>query len=137
MMKAFGITRGLVGITGLFQLVLGILFWTGHARSLVNTHMAVGLLFVLSLWVLAGLSARAHAPSGLIIGTFAWGVVVVAFGMAQTRLVLGTYHWIVQVAHLLVGVIAMALAGRLQMAVRRTSGGRGAGVTGDPVAVHH
>lgn len=136
MMKALGITRGLVGITGLFQLVLGILFWTGHARSLVNTHIAVGLLFVLSLWVLAGLSARAHAPSGLVIGAFAWGVVVVAFGMTQSRLVLGPYHWTVQAAHLLVGIIAMALAGRLQMAVRRTSGGGGSGVPGHPVPVH-
>ena len=118
-MKTFGFARGLVGITGLFQLVLGIILWTGHLRGLVNLHMIVGSLFVLGLWVLAGAGGRARAPIGLVITTLLWGVIVLVFGMMQSRLVLGRHHWVVQVAHLLVGIIAMGLAGRLQMAVRR------------------
>ena len=118
-MKTFGFARGLVGITGLFQLVLGIILWTGHARSLVNVHMVVGSLFVLGLWVLAGAGGRARAPIPLVITTVLWGVIVLVFGMMQSRLLLGRLHWIVQAAHLLVGIIAMGLAGRLQMAVRR------------------
>ena len=122
-MKTFGLARGIVGITGLFQLVLGIILWTGHARSLVNVHMAVGSLFVLGLWVLAGAGARARAPLGIVFTTVVWGVVVLVFGMLQTRLLLGHIHWVAQVAHLLMGIIAMGLAGRLQMAVRRASSG--------------
>jgi hypothetical protein len=118
-MKTFGLARGIVGITGLFQLVLGIIFWTGHARSLVNVHMLVGLLFVLGLWVLAGVGGRMRASIGLVLTTVLWGVVVLVFGMVQTRLLLGRLHWIVQAAHLLMGIIAMGLAGRVQMAVRR------------------
>jgi hypothetical protein len=136
-MKTFGITRGLVGITGLFQLVLGVLFWTGHARSLVSVHMTVGLVFILSLWVLAGLSARAHAPIGLVVTTFVWGVVVLVFGMMQSRLVLGHNHWVVQATHLLTAIIAMALGGRLQMAVRRASGSAPPAAMGHPAPARH
>jgi hypothetical protein len=118
-MKTFGLARGVVGLTGLFQLVLGIILWSGHLRSLVNVHMAVGSLFVMGLWVLAGAGSRVRAPLALVLTTVVWGVVVLVFGMVQSRLLPGRIHWAVQVAHLLMGIIAMGLAGRLQMAVRR------------------
>jgi hypothetical protein len=38
--------------------------------------------------------------------------------MIQTRLLPGPGHWVVQVVHLLIGVVAMLVAGRLVRFVR-------------------
>jgi hypothetical protein len=114
MNKASIVVRTLVGITGLVQLTLGILFWTGHARSLVPVHMAIGSLFVLSLWGLAALSRRQGAPLGLVWAAVVWGLLLAIVGMTQMRILVGPLHWIVQVGHLLMAMIAMAMGGRFQ-----------------------
>ena len=93
------------------QIILGIGFWTGHWSGLVNVHMAVGLLFVLALWVIA-VQALTRAK-GLAAFALLWGVVIVAFGMTQQRLLIGDLHWIVRVLHLAVGLAAMSIAERL------------------------
>jgi len=118
MKTAILVTRGLVGITGLTQLVLGILFWTGHATSLVNLHMSLGYLFVLASWALAILCWRAGAPGGLAAAVLVWGFVVAGLGATQVGLLPGALHWIIRVAHLLVGIAAMGLAGRLSARTR-------------------
>jgi len=38
------VARGLVSITGLIQLALGIAFWSGHAKTLIPFHMITGLV---------------------------------------------------------------------------------------------
>ncbi len=55
----------LVRFTGLTLIVLGVFFWTGRALTLVPLHMRVGVVFVISLWALALLAARAGASRGL------------------------------------------------------------------------
>jgi hypothetical protein len=107
----------IVSITGLIQLVLGLLFWVGRAQTLISLHMVIGFLFVLSTWIIAGVGLRAGAGA-MAAFTLAWGVVVIALGMTQAQLFPGAYHWIVRVAHLAVGVVAMALAGRLSRQIR-------------------
>ena len=109
MRTAMMVTRGLVGLTGLIQVALGIVFWTGHARRLVGFHMITGVVFVLALWVLAGLSARAGAPIGLVVTTFVWGLVLPAFSMVQMSLLPGPWHWVIQATHLLTELVAMRL----------------------------
>jgi len=113
MKTAIVLTRGLVGITGLAQLALGVTFWTGHALSLVTLHMGVGVVFVLSLWTLAILSARAGAPMGLAIFALVWGALLPLVGMLQMQWLPGSAHWLVRTLHLLMGVAAMGLAGAL------------------------
>jgi hypothetical protein len=99
-----------VRLAGLVLLVLGIVIWTGHGDSLIRTHAALGVFFVLSLWIVAvlGLVARIGyvLPARLII----WGIVIGWFGISQQHLFPGTYHWIVRVLHLAVGMIAIGLA---------------------------
>ena len=46
------IARALISLFGITLVVLGILFWTGHALSLWQVHMTLGGLFVFSLWLL-------------------------------------------------------------------------------------
>jgi hypothetical protein len=115
-----------VGITGLFQIVLGLLFWTGVAQFLIPLHMVVGIVFVLALWTTAGLAIKARAPIGPIALAFAWGAVVILLGVAQAQILPGPNHWIIRVLHLAVGLAAMAQAGGLARRIRD-------GAAGEPV----
>jgi hypothetical protein len=101
--------RALISLFGIALVVLGILFWTGHALSLVTLHMRIGGLFVLCLWVLAvaGLLTRGSRSFAVIV--LIWSLIVPALGMTQVRLLPGPEHWVIQTTHLLVGIIAMGL----------------------------
>lgn len=113
--RALGI---LVGLTGLIQIVLGLLFWTGHADALVKVHIAIGLILVFSLWGLAGLAARAGVTPGLVWLAAIWGLIVPVLGLTQTRLLPGGTHWVIQVLHLLVGLAAIGLGQILAARIR-------------------
>jgi hypothetical protein len=103
----------LVGLTGLAQIVLGVLFWTGHALALIPLHTRVGYAFVILLWGLTALAARAGAAPGLAAFTFLWGLAVAVVGMLQARWLPGELHWVIRVLHLLIGLVALRLAGML------------------------
>jgi len=95
------------------QVIVGIGFWTGHWANLVNVHMAIGSLFVIALWVIAGIASAHGRPGRLVAFGFVWGVVVLALGMTQQGILIGSLHWIVRVLHLAVGIAAMPIAERL------------------------
>lgn len=95
------------------QIVLGIAFWSGHWTGLVNAHMAVGTLFVLALWGIAGIALAQRKAVGLAAFAFLWGVVVFALGMTQQGILVGDLHWVIRVVHLVVGVAALPIAERL------------------------
>ena len=116
------VARWVVGVTGVTQVALGVLFWGGRAYSLVPLHMAIGLAFVLAVWTLAALAARAGVKRGPVVLGALWGIVVLALGMTQGRLLPGPAHWVVKLLHLLVGVAAMALAARLTAEIRKRVG---------------
>ena len=96
-----------------FQVILGIGFWTGNWTGLRNLHMAVGALFVLALWAIAGMAISQRRSTGLATFAFVWGIVVVAFGVIQQQLLVGDLHWIIRVLHLAIGLAAMPIAERL------------------------
>ena len=100
----------LVRLSGLTLIVLGMLFWTGHALTLIPVHMLVGFVLVLSLWALAVLAARAGVHPGLVILAMLWGGLVPVLGLTQDRLLPGDAHWVIQVLHLLVGLGAIGQA---------------------------
>ena len=95
------------------QVILGLGFWTGHWVNLVNVHMAIGSLFVIALWVIAGIASARGRPGRLVGFGFVWGVIVLALGMTQQGILIGDLHWIVRVLHLAVGITAMPIAERL------------------------
>jgi hypothetical protein len=109
-----------VRLAGLILIVLGILFWTGHADSLVGVHTVIGIVLVLSLWVLATLASQSGVPAGLVAAAVGWGVVTIALGLTQERWLPGDAHWVIQVLHLLVGLGAIGLAETLGARIRRT-----------------
>jgi hypothetical protein len=102
----------------LILLVLGLLFWTGHALQLVPLHMAFGLVLVLGLWSLAAIAAMRDVPLPLVAGAVVLGLLVIALGVTQTRLLPGPAHWVVEVLHLLLGLGAMGLGERLASGAR-------------------
>jgi hypothetical protein len=107
-----------VRLFGLILIILGLFFWSGHALQLVNTHMLIGVLFVIALWVLSGVAIAARQSAGLIALGFIWGIVVLALGMTQRGLMVGSAHWVIQVLHLLVGLIAMGIGDNLARRIK-------------------
>jgi len=114
------IARLLLSLLGLALLVLGGLIWSGRAPSLVPLHMQLGVLFVVCLWVLVGLSFYARAGRGLAVLVLIWSLIVPVLGVAQLRLLPGPRHWVIQSIHLLVGLIAMGLGHALARPIGRS-----------------
>ena len=110
MKRTATIVKWLMAVSGIMQGTMGILFWTGNALDFVNLHMFLGLAIVLMLWLQAALGLRASAPIWLVGLAFLWGLIVPALGMTQARILPGSLHWIVQVAHLGIGIVAFVLA---------------------------
>lgn len=102
-----------IRITGIIQLILGILFWSGHAYTYVPVHMAIGSLLVLALWALAVVALIANVRRGLAAFELAWGLALAAFGAQQAMILIGPWHWVIRVVHLAMAISAMQLAGIL------------------------
>lgn len=98
------------------QIVVGIALWAGYWTSLVGLHMGVGSLFVLLLWILAGMALVRRRAVGLALFAIVWGIVLAGVGMAQRGIMIGDAHWIIRVVHLLIAMVAMPIAERLQRA---------------------
>ncbi len=113
--------RILVRLCGLILIILGIIFWTGHALGLISVHMVVGLLLAVALWVLAFLGARAKVGAGFVTLVAVWALIMVVFGAMQARLMPGTAHWVVQVLHLLIGIAALGMGDQLGLRLSRAA----------------
>jgi len=110
----------LVRLTGVVQLVLGLIIWAGSADGLIQVHMMIGVLFVLALWALAAVSFRV-AGAGLPVLTLVWGLLVAGLGMTQQQMMPGAAHWVIQVVHLLFGLVAIGLGEMLGARARRAT----------------
>jgi hypothetical protein len=116
------IASWVVRLGGLVMIVLGLLFWSGNALTLVNEHMTLGLLVVLALWVLAATAMQRGVHVGLVIAAFVVGLVVIGFGMAQTSLMSGATQVVVEiirVVHLLLGLTLISLGEIITARLRR------------------
>jgi hypothetical protein len=119
MQVAFTVAQWLVRICGILLLILGLLIWFEGMRQLIDTHMLLGLVFVISLWVLAFASTRLGASTGFAGGVAVMGLLVLLLGVTQTSILPGPYHWLIQLVHLLLGMAAMGMAESLAGGVRR------------------
>ncbi len=111
----------IIRVCGVIQIVLGLLFWTNNARTLVPLHMLVGSLLVLSLIALAVVAAIAGVGPGFVALAIAWALVTLLLGLTQTQLLPGTAHWIIQVLHLLIGLGAIGQGENLGRRIKSTS----------------
>jgi hypothetical protein len=110
-----------VRVTGTVMLVLGLLIWANVARALVPLHMLIGIALVVALWATAVLALRAGVRPILPIVAVAWGVLMIVLGMTQAQILVGSGHVVVEVTHLLVGVVAIGLGEALVAGGRRSA----------------
>jgi hypothetical protein len=118
----FRIASIVLRLSGALAVILGLLFWSGNGLNLIPIHMLLGLLVVLSLWIVG--IGKAFSSGGswpLAGGALLLGLLVIVVGMRQSSLLVGPFHWVIQVVHLLLGVLAVGI-GQIAAARRRNSG---------------
>jgi hypothetical protein len=100
----------LLRLGGALAAILGILFWSGNALNLIPIHMLLGLLVVLSLWIVGiGQAFSSGGSWPLAGGALLLGLLVIVVGMTQSSLLVGPFHWVIQVVHLLLGILAIGI----------------------------
>ena len=105
--------------TGALLILLGVTFWTGNALQLIPVHIFLGIVLVLSLWMLAAIAGASGVQMRWVILAVAWGLILPVLGLTQDRLLTGGWHWTIQVLHLLIGLGAMGQGEGLAMRMRR------------------
>jgi hypothetical protein len=118
MSKTVAVLQMLARLLGVVQILVGLAIWLGWATSAVAFHSAAGSLFVLVVWIIAIIALFALPRRTLPLITLLVGGVVLWFGMAQTTLLVGSAHWAVRLAHLLIGLATMGLSESLSKAVK-------------------
>jgi hypothetical protein len=99
-----------LSLSGVFALSLGLLFWSGRASNLIQLHMLFGFLVVGALCVVGIAQAFSHAGSWLIAACAVFiGALLLVLGMTQSSLMVGEFHWIIRVIHLLLGLTAIGI----------------------------
>ena len=96
-------------IAVLFNLITGIIFWTGNADPLQIVHIVVGIIAVLALWTLGIMQGLRGSNYGLTAAAIVVGLLLALVGLFQTGWLTGSNHWIIQVIHLLLGIAAIGL----------------------------
>jgi hypothetical protein len=99
-------------LAGIGAITLGLLHWFFRI-SFIEIHILFGLLVTLAL-LIAGIVAvftRGLRVLGAIAIVFA--LIVPVFGVTQMQILVGDFHWLIRVAHLLVGAAAVSLTARI------------------------
>ncbi len=93
--------------------ILGILFWLNiisPAGTILDVHQALGILVVVTLWIIGVmLLTQGGSSIGIAIVALVWGALVLYVGTQQRTLLPDIPHWIIQVVHLLLGLGAGGL----------------------------
>ncbi len=105
---------------------LGLLFWVAQLFVWIGLltflaqigfpgiHEAFGTLGVLGLFILGGVAMFTKGSRLLGTGSILYALLVPVFGLTQTLILVGNLHWLIQIAHLLVGIGAMMLILRIE-----------------------
>lgn len=100
----------IIGIAGLGALLLGLLIWIADV-DVINIHMLFGLTVTLTLLVMSIIAVSTRGMRIWGIAGIVYALIVPVFGMTQFNILTGDLHWLVQTAHMLVGIGALALTG--------------------------
>jgi hypothetical protein len=124
MAMAMMLVNALIGIAGLALIILGFAFWAGKWTDLVPMHEKIGIVVVLLLWVVALIGLAYNVSKARIAIAIVWGFIVIGFGFAQTGIMVGDMHWVIRVLHLIVGLVALSLAGTIARGISDTARAR-------------
>lgn len=120
-MTAVAAAQWTVRVAGLIALVLGLVLWVGEPSGLRPIHMLVGVVLVVGLVLLAVLGLRAGIGPVLPAVAIAWAIVVPVFGMSQETILPGDMHVVVEVSHLLVGIVAIGIGEAIAARIGRVA----------------
>ena len=98
------IASAVMSLAGLLALVSGLLYWTGMALDWIQLHMLLGFLPVGALWVIAIGQVLATNGSWVLVAA-----ATIVLGMTQASLMVGDFHWLVEVLHLFLGILTIGL----------------------------
>ncbi len=101
----------IAGVCGVIALTFGLGTYTN--ANLITIHMLFGLLVSLALLVQAILAVSTSGLRKLGIISMAYALIVPIFGVTQQMIWVGNWHWLVEAAHLFVGVGAITLVGTI------------------------
>jgi hypothetical protein len=99
-------------LAGIGAITLGLLHWF-FRMSFLELHMLFGVLVTLALLTsgMVAIFTRKLRILGAMAMVFA--LIVPVFGVTQMQILVGNFHWLIQVAHLLVGAVAISLTERI------------------------
>jgi hypothetical protein len=116
------IASAVLSLAALLALISGFLFWTGTALNSIQLHMLLGFLAVGALLVIAAAQVFAKGGSwSLAAAAVVLGAATIALGITQTSLMIGNLHWIVEIVHLLLGLLIVGLGHMLAARYRRNN----------------
>ncbi|MGH7869174.1 MAG: hypothetical protein ACREP9_16455 [Candidatus Dormibacteraceae bacterium] len=99
----------LLRICWVIALLLGLSLWSGHLLQLISLHMLLGLIIAVLVATLA-IAAGRRRLWGLLVAGLVVAVLLPIVGLNQTTWLPGPNHWLVELFHLLLGVVAIAIA---------------------------
>jgi len=102
----------LVGIAGLCALVLGLFIWIANS-DLSDIHMLFGILVTLGLLVMSIIALIARGLRIWSLVGIVYAIILLIFGEAQSNILVGNLHWLIQTLHTLIGIGAIVLTGAL------------------------
>lgn len=111
-------------LAGVLALISGLFFWTGTALNLVSLHMLLGFLAVAALWVVAIGQTFSKAGSWIIAAcALLVGALTIVIGLYQVSLMVGPSHWVIEVIHLVLGILTIGLGHMAAARYRKSSAG--------------
>ena len=125
-MKAVRLISLIARVALMATMVLGLVFWIAQLfvwsgllallaqRDFTSIHEGFGTIGVLGLLILGTVAFFTKGSRLLGAGSMIYAFLVPAFGLTQTLILVDALHWVIQAAHLLVGIGAMVLAQRIE-----------------------
>jgi hypothetical protein len=96
-------------IAGTIAVLLGLSFWIFNT-DFISFHIFMGILVAVALLVIGVMLAATTGLRGLGVAGIVYAAILPLFGLTQENLLDTNLHWIIQFAHLIVGIGAVALA---------------------------
>jgi hypothetical protein len=100
-----------VTLAGILALISGLVIWYGAAPSLVSMHMLLGFLTVAGLWTIGIVQFKSAGGSSILAAlALILGALTIYIGMNQTGIIPGAHHWLIQIGHVILGILSIGLA---------------------------
>jgi hypothetical protein len=99
----------IIRVAAALLLIVGVVIWPGNADGLIASHIVLGAVLTITLFVLEYQAFRAGVSPGLVVLAVVWSLALPVLGLTQGMFP-ESLAIVARVFHLLVGVGAWLLA---------------------------